>query len=89
MAKIMTVRPPENLHLWLKDAACEMGIPLNSLTPRRARHRRRISSTSSHGERQRSSSQNIFTREMRYASAGRFRRVHGRHRTAESDTRPK
>ncbi len=31
MAKIMTVRPPENLHLWLKDAACEMGIPLNSL----------------------------------------------------------
>lgn len=30
-----------------------------------------------------------FTREMRYASAGRFRRVHGRHRTAESDTRPK
>lgn len=31
MARIMTVRPPEDLHLKLKSIANNLGIPLNSL----------------------------------------------------------
>ncbi len=31
MSRIMPVRPPETMHMQLREAAKEIGIPLNSL----------------------------------------------------------